>query len=416
MSEDNKIKDYRETLLLPRTNLPMKAKLPENEPNFIEFWKKRDIYKKIRKTSKGKDKFILHDGPPYANGNVHLGTALNKILKDIIVRSKQMSGFDAIYRPGWDCHGLPIEWKIEEHYREQGKDKGDIPINEFRSECRLFAKKWIDIQKEEFQRLGVSGDWDNPYTTMEFEAETAIVKEFHKFLMNDDLYCGSKPVMWSVVEKTALAEAEVEYMEHVSPTIWVKFPILEQKNKLKDSNILIWTTTPWTIPANRAIAFSSNYNYGLYEVSETEENSLATKGEKIILNTSLYESVESAAKVSLKFIQEVKNLEKLKKDYKSLGYSTSEVETYLHKLYSIPIYLAIMTSIASILMFNIKYNKSKTFNIIIGILLSVSIYYINYFFNLLGTNEKIPTITSIWLPNLILFLFCIIGLINVNEK
>jgi len=276
MSEDNKIKDYRETLLLPRTNLPMKAKLPENEPNFIEFWKKRDIYKKIRKTSKGKDKFILHDGPPYANGNVHLGTALNKILKDIIVRSKQMSGFDAIYRPGWDCHGLPIEWKIEEHYREQGKDKGDIPINEFRSECRLFAKKWIDIQKEEFQRLGVSGDWDNPYTTMEFEAETAIVKEFHKFLMNDDLYCGSKPVMWSVVEKTALAEAEVEYMEHVSPTIWVKFPILDQRNKLKDSNILIWTTTPWTIPANRAIAFSSKYNYGLYEVSETEDNSLAT--------------------------------------------------------------------------------------------------------------------------------------------
>ena len=322
MSEDDKIKDYRETLLLPRTNLPMKAKLPENEPNFLEFWKKRGIYKKIRKTSKGKDKFILHDGPPYANGNVHLGTALNKILKDIIVRSKQMSGFDAIYRPGWDCHGLPIEWKIEEHYRDKGKDKGDIPINEFRSECRLFAKKWIDIQKEEFQRLGVSGDWDNPYTTMEFEAETAIVKEFHKFLMNDDLYCGSKPVMWSVVEKTALAEAEVEYMEHVSPTIWVKFPILDQRNKLKDSNILIWTTTPWTIPANRAIAFSSKYNYGLYEVSETEENSLATKGEKIILNTSLYESVESAAKVSLKFIQEIKNLEKLKcrHPFYSLGY------------------------------------------------------------------------------------------------
>ena len=322
MSEDNKIKDYRETLLLPRTNLPMKAKLPENEPNFLEFWKKRGIYKKIRMTSKGKDKFILHDGPPYANGNVHLGTALNKILKDIIVRSKQMSGFDAIYRPGWDCHGLPIEWKIEEHYREQGKDKEDIPINEFRSECRLFAKKWIDIQKEEFQRLGVSGDWDNPYTTMEFEAETAIVKEFHKFLMNDDLYCGSKPVMWSVVEKTALAEAEVEYMEHVSPTIWVKFPILDPNNKLKDSNILIWTTTPWTIPANRAIAFSSKYNYGLYEVSETEENSLAGKGEKIILNTSLYESVESAAKVSLKFIQEVNNLEKLKcrHPFYSLGY------------------------------------------------------------------------------------------------
>ena len=322
MSEDNKITDYRDTLLLPKTNLPMKAKLPENEPNFLEFWNKHGIYKKIRETSKDKEKFILHDGPPYANGNVHLGTALNKILKDIIVRSKQMSGFNAIYRPGWDCHGLPIEWKIEELYREEGKDKGEIPINEFRSECRLFAKKWIDIQKEEFQRLGVSGDWDNPYTTMEFGAETAIVKEFHKFLMNGDLYCGSKPVMWSVVEKTALAEAEVEYMEHVSPTIWVKFPILEPKNELENSNILIWTTTPWTIPANRAIAFSSKFKYGLYEVNETEENALVTKGEKIILNTSLCESVESAAKVSLKFIQEVKNLEKLKcrHPFYSLGY------------------------------------------------------------------------------------------------
>ena len=322
MSEDNKITDYRDTLLLPRTNLPMKAKLPDNEPIFLEFWEKQEIYQKIRENSTDKEKFILHDGPPYANGNVHLGTALNKILKDIIVRSKQMSGFNAIYRPGWDCHGLPIEWKIEELYREEGKDKGEIPINEFRSECRLFAKKWIDIQKEEFQRLGVSGDWDNPYTTMEFAAETAIVKEFHKFLMNGDLYCGSKPVMWSVVEKTALAEAEVEYMEHVSPTIWVKFPILEPKNDLENSNILIWTTTPWTIPANRAIAFSSKFKYGLYEVNETEENALVTKGEKIILNTSLCESVESAAKVSLKFIQEVKNLEKLKcrHPFYSLGY------------------------------------------------------------------------------------------------
>ena len=314
MSENN--------LNLPKTSFSMKANLPSKEPKILETWDKIKLYERLRKKSEGKSKFVLHDGPPYANGHIHMGTALNKILKDIIVRSKQMSGFDAIYRPGWDCHGLPIEWKIEEHYREQGKDKGDIPINEFRSECRLFAKKWIDIQKEEFQRLGVSGDWDNPYTTMEFEAETAIVKEFHKFLMNDDLYCGSKPVMWSVVEKTALAEAEVEYMEHVSPTIWVKFPILDPNNKLKDSNILIWTTTPWTIPANRAIAFSSKYNYGLYEVSETEENSLATKGEKIILNTSLYESVESAAKVSLKFIQEIKNLEKLKcrHPFYSLGY------------------------------------------------------------------------------------------------
>ena len=231
-------KDYRDTLLLPKTDLPMKAKLSENEPILLENWDKIDTYASIRKSSQGKEKFILHDGPPYANGNVHMGTALNKILKDVIVKSKQMAGFDAIYRPGWDCHGLPIEWKIEEQYREQGKSKEEVPINEFRSECRLFAKKWIKVQKEEFKRLGVFGDWENPYTTMEFESEAIIVREFHKFLMNDDLYCGSKPVMWSVIEKTALAEAEVEYKEHVSPTIWVKFPLTSKEKPYDESSIL----------------------------------------------------------------------------------------------------------------------------------------------------------------------------------
>ena len=233
MSEEKNIKDYRDTLLLPKTDLPMKAKLPENEPKLLDYWEKSGIYEAIRKSSKGKQKFILHDGPPYANGNVHMGTALNKILKDIIVRSRQMAGYDAIYKPGWDCHGLPIEWKIEEFYRDQGKSKEDIPINEFRGECRLFAQKWIDIQKQEFKRLGIFGDWDKPYTTMAYESEAIIVREFHKFLMNDDLYCGSKPVMWSVVEKTALAEAEVEYKEHVSPTIWVKFPVSTENENLK---------------------------------------------------------------------------------------------------------------------------------------------------------------------------------------
>ena len=322
MSEEKNIKDYRDTLLLPKTDLPMKAKLSENEPKLLDNWDKIDTYGSIRKASTGKEKFILHDGPPYANGNVHMGTALNKILKDIIIKSKQMAGFDAIYRPGWDCHGLPIEWKIEEQYREQGKSKEEVPINEFRSECRLFAKKWIDIQKKEFRRLGVFGDWGNPYTTMEFDSEAIIVREFHKFLMNDDLYCGSKPVMWSVVEKTALAEAEVEYKEHVSPTVWVKFPIITQKKPYKDSNILIWTTTPWTIPANRAIAFSSKYEYGLYEVMETEEGSLAKIGEKIIINNSLKDNLESASKAKIKFIQNVDEIENLicKHPFNSLGY------------------------------------------------------------------------------------------------
>ena len=287
MSDKKNTNDYRDTLLLPKTDLPMKAKLSENEPILLENWDQIDTYTSIRKSSQGKEKFILHDGPPYANGNVHMGTALNKILKDVIVKSKQMAGFDAIYRPGWDCHGLPIEWKIEEQYREQGKSKEEVPINEFRSECRLFAKKWIKVQKEEFKRLGVFGDWENPYTTMEFESEAIIVREFHKFLMNDDLYCGSKPVMWSVIEKTALAEAEVEYKEHVSPTIWVKFPLTSKEKPYDESSILIWTTTPWTIPANRAIAFSSKYEYGLYEVIEIEEDSIAKIGEKIIINLSL---------------------------------------------------------------------------------------------------------------------------------
>ena len=322
MSEEKKITDYRGTLLLPETDLPMKAKLPENEPKLLDKWNEIGTYAAIRKSSEGKDKFILHDGPPYANGNLHMGTALNKILKDIIVKSKQMSGFDAIYRPGWDCHGLPIEWKIEEQYREKGKSKEEVPINEFRSECRVFAKKWIDIQKEEFKRLGVFGEWENPYTTMEFESEAIIVREFHKFLMNDDLYCGSKPVMWSVVEKTALAEAEVEYKEHVSPTIWVKFPLNTKETEYENSSILIWTTTPWTIPANRAIAYSSKYEYGLYEVVEIEEGSLANIGEKIIINNTLKENLENASKAKIKFIKNIDNIENLicEHPFKSLGY------------------------------------------------------------------------------------------------
>ena len=314
--------DYRDTLLLPKTDLPMRANLPDKEPEFLKKWTEEKLFAKVRESSKGKEKFILHDGPPYANGNLHMGTALNKILKDVIVRSKQLQGYDAEYRPGWDCHGLPIEWKVEELFREANKIKEDIPINDFRGECRAFAKKWIDIQKKQFMRLGVLGNWDNPYTTMEFSSEASIVEEFHKFLMNGDLYMGSKPVMWSVVEKTALAEAEVEYLEHASPTIWVSFPILNGDKDLSDANILIWTTTPWTIPANRALAFSSKFEYGLYEVSSVEEGSLASAGKKIIINKAMKENVENAAKINLNFLKSIKSLEGLicSHPFKDSGY------------------------------------------------------------------------------------------------
>ena len=310
LDDENKV-DYRDTLLLPNTDLPMRANLPDREPDFLSKWIKDDLFSKIRKSSKGKKKFILHDGPPYANGNLHMGTALNKILKDVIIRSKQLEGFDAEYRPGWDCHGLPIEWKVEELYREKNKVKDDVPINEFRNECRNFAKKWIDIQKRQFIRLGILGNWKNPYTTMDYSSEATIVEEFHKFLMNGDLYMGSKPVMWSVVEKTALAEAEVEYLEHASPTIWVSFPIIRGDNDLIGSNILIWTTTPWTIPANRALAFSSQFQYGLFEISSVEEGSLASVGKKIIINIAMKENVENASKINLRFLRSIESLEGL---------------------------------------------------------------------------------------------------------
>ena len=323
MSDDNIDKvDYKDSLLLPKTDLPMRANLPEREPGFLEVWKKNELFSKLRESSTSKEKFILHDGPPYANGNLHMGTALNKILKDVIVRSRQLDGFDAEYRPGWDCHGLPIEWKVEEKFRDEGKNKEEIPINDFRNECRLFAKNWIEIQKKQFMRLGILGNWSNPYTTMEFSSESIIVKEFHKFLMSGDLYRGSKPVMWSVVEKTALAEAEVEYLEHASPTIWVNFPIQSNDDDLVDSSILIWTTTPWTIPANRAVAYSSKFQYGLYKVSSTEEGSLATLGKKIIINSALKGNVEKASKSELTFVKEISSFDNMlcSHPFKESGY------------------------------------------------------------------------------------------------
>ena len=205
---------------------------------------------------RGGRNIVLHDGPPYANGNLHIGHALNKILKDVINRAQQMLGQDAVYVPGWDCHGLPIEWKIEEEYRAKKRSKDDVPILEFRKECRDFAAHWIGVQREEFKRLGVLGDWAHPYTTMEFAAEAQIVREIGKFLMNGGLFRGAKPVMWSVVEQTALAEAEFEYQDHTSTTVWVKFPVAKPSvTALEGASVVIWTTTPWTLPGNRAIAY-----------------------------------------------------------------------------------------------------------------------------------------------------------------
>ncbi len=229
--------------------------------------------------AKGREKFILHDGPPYANGNLHIGHALNKILKDVINRAEQMMGKDAVYVPGWDCHGLPIEWKIEEDYRAANRSKDEVPVLEFRRQCRDFAANWIGVQKTEFQRLGVIGDWDHPYTTMNFAAEAQIAREIGKFLMNGGLYKGSKPVMWSVVEQTALAEAEIEYHDHRSDTVWVKFPVVQAtRPELAGAAVVIWTTTPWTLPGNRAIAYGADIAYCVVTVAAAAENSFGATG------------------------------------------------------------------------------------------------------------------------------------------
>tara|TARA_B110000444_G_scaffold173674_1_gene162438 strand:+ start:617 stop:3346 length:2730 start_codon:yes stop_codon:yes gene_type:complete len=278
----------KENLHLPQTAFSMKANLSQKEPEILKKWEKNKIFEKIRKNSKGRKKFILHDGPPYANGHIHMGTALNKILKDMVVRFHQMNGKDSVYVPGWDCHGLPIEWKIEERYKKNKKNKDEVPIKDFRRECREFAKEWINIHINEFKRLGVTGDFQNYYSTMSFAAEAQIVRELGKFLLDGSLYQGFKPVFWSTVEKTALADAEVEYQDHTSNTIFVAFKVKESpKNFLKDSNIIIWTTTPWTIPANKALAFNSNIEYALVEISDLEN----FKEKNIVVAKNLLDSI-----------------------------------------------------------------------------------------------------------------------------
>jgi isoleucyl-tRNA synthetase len=277
--------EIKDSILLPKTEFSMKADLPKKEPEILDSWQRNNLYESLRKDSKDKEKFILHDGPPYANGHLHMGHALNKILKDIIVKYQQLLNKNSIYVPGWDCHGLPIEWKIEEEYRAKKKNKDDVPVLEFRKQCRDFANKWIDIQKKEFQRLGVLGDWDNPYTTMHYHAEAQIVRELGKFLENGGIYKGHRPVLWSVVEKTALADAEVEYQDHKSTTIYTCFPI-EKSSELKfsDHSIVIWTTTPWTIPGNRALAVHEDIDYQSLTINKNDTN------QKVIIAKDLIEN------------------------------------------------------------------------------------------------------------------------------
>ncbi len=296
--------DYSKTLNLPETEFPMRAGLPQKEPEMAAKWKQMGLYNKLRASAAGREKFVLHDGPPYANGNIHIGHALNKVLKDVITRSFQMRGFDSNYVPGWDCHGLPIEWKIEEKYREKGKDKNDVPVNEFRRECREFAQGWINTQSEEFRRLGIEGDFDNPYTTMAYHSEARIAGELLKIAMSGQLYRGSKPIMWSVVERTALAEAEVEYHEVESDTIWVKFPVVEGADELKSAAVVIWTTTPWTIPGNRAISFSSKIEYGLYEVTAAT-NDFGPQPGKSSSSPSAWPKIATKAKLTFNLIRDV---------------------------------------------------------------------------------------------------------------
>ncbi len=290
--------DYKDTLNLPRTDFPMRAGLPKREPDWLARWAQIGVYDKLREKAAGRKPFTLHDGPPYANGHLHIGHALNKILKDMVVRSQQMMGRDARYVPGWDCHGLPIEWKIEEQYRAKGRNKDDVNVVDFRQECRKFAEGWVDIQREEFKRLGVTGNWDDPYLTMNYHAERVIAEEFQKFLMNGTLYQGSKPVMWSPVEKTALAEAEVEYADKESFTVWVKFPVQETSNDaIKGASVVIWTTTPWTMPSNKAVVYSNDISYGVYEVTDAPEDNWVRKGERYVLADKLAESVFGKARV-----------------------------------------------------------------------------------------------------------------------
>ena len=277
--------EFSKTINLPKTNFSMKANLSITENNWLKFWEEEKIYEHLKKNASNFKKYILHDGPPYANGDLHLGHALNKILKDIICRTKFLNKFDVDYVPGWDCHGLPIEWKVEEEFKKKGKEKSEVGLDKFRERCRSFAAYWVGEQKTQFQRFGIQSNWKEIYLTMNKDSEVTIVEELLKFFETGDLYLGFKPVMWSVVEQTALAEAEIEYHEKTSKSIYVKFPV---KN-LNQTSVLIWTTTPWTIPCNKAIAYSKNLTYKIIEFTEKENSLNINKNEKIIISSRLIE-------------------------------------------------------------------------------------------------------------------------------
>ncbi|HUX79996.1 MAG TPA: isoleucine--tRNA ligase, partial [Alphaproteobacteria bacterium] len=292
-------RDYRPTIFLPATDFPMKGNLPNREPEILKRWEDIDLYHLMQEKAEGHELFVLHDGPPYANGNIHLGHALNKILKDVVNKSQYKLGKSTPFIPGWDCHGLPIETKVEEKYREKGLQKDDVPLIEFRQECRAFADSWIDIQRNEFKRLGVTAEWALPYTTMAYKAEAEIIRLLGTFIMNGSLYQGVRPIMWSVVEKTALAEMEVEYYDIESPSIFVRFPIaIPSLPALEGASAVIWTTTAWTLPGNRAIAYGQEHDYQALRVDEIKDGSLARPGEVILIAKELRDRVETEAGIT----------------------------------------------------------------------------------------------------------------------
>ncbi len=304
MTDAPATRDYRDTVFLPTTDFPMRGDLPKREPAILARWQAMGLWERLRAQSAGRPKFILHDGPPYANGNIHIGHALNKILKDVVNRGRQMSGYDALYIPGWDCHGLPIEWRIEEEYRKSGRDKDEVPLLDFRAECRAYAQHWLDVQSGEFQRLGIYGDWTNRYATMDFTAEATIATEINRFVLNGALYRGLRPVMWSTVEKTALAEAEIEYADHTSTTIWVRFPVLTP-GVFEGAAAVIWTTTPWTMPGNRGLAYGAESEYALLRVDGVAEGSLSRVGENVIVALKLLPNYLHDAGITLHHVLSV---------------------------------------------------------------------------------------------------------------
>ncbi|MBF0620580.1 MAG: isoleucine--tRNA ligase [Magnetococcales bacterium] len=298
--------EYKDTIHLPKTKFPMRAGLPKKEPNILTLWQEMDLFSLMREDAKGREKFILHDGPPYANGHLHMGHAVNKVLKDVIVKAKQMMGYDANYVPGWDCHGLPIETKVEQELKKEGRSKETVSAVEFRTRCREFAARWVDIQRDEFIRLGGVGDWHNPYLTMDYRFESDIVRELNKFQINGGLYKGFKPVYWCSNDVTALAEAEVEYDDHTSTSIYVKFPLAEDESladvdaALADQpvSVVIWTTTPWTIPANMAVCLNGGYFYSAVRIDDPADNANLKAGEILILAEPMWQDVMEALGVA----------------------------------------------------------------------------------------------------------------------